>query len=225
MNIQKTVLICCAALIAASGIYYLKTTDYLSLATIQQHAAMLATWTHAHTYLAVLLYVSAVFISTVCYIPATILLCILGGFLFGSLRATIYAVSGVTLGSMLMFILVRYYFGNYVKKKYPHFLAHLNKEAERYGDYYLLMLQIFPFTPTFIINTGAGLTSICLWNFTWATYVGLIPGTFIYTFAGSKLRDIKQLDDILSWQLMALLIMLSALALLPVILKKMKRTA
>lgn len=217
---KKNLLIGAILIAVITGIFFIKPSTYINLATIQQHATTMYTWTHAHITLAIFLYMAIMFLITFLYIPAAVILSVTGGFLFGPIRGTVYAISGVTLGSMLMFILVRYYFGNYVQRRYAHLLKKLNAEADTYGDYYLLMLQLFPFTPTFVINTCAGLTKISLWTFGWTTYIGMIPGTFIYAFAGSKLHTIKSLRDIVSWDLITLLIMMSALAVLPIVLKR-----
>ena len=71
-----------------------------------------------------------------------------------------------------------------VKKWRSRDIAHFNKEIADYGGFYLLILQFLPFTPTFIINIVAGLSSISAWTFVWTTAVGMAPGTVIYSLAG-----------------------------------------
>jgi uncharacterized membrane protein YdjX (TVP38/TMEM64 family) len=79
------------------------------------------------------------------------------------------------------------------------------------------MLQLLPATPTFLINTLAGLTSISLWTFVWTTFVGIIPGSLLYTYAGQKLYTITSLWDIFSVPVILIFVLLALSALIPVI--------
>lgn len=44
-----------------------------------------------------------------------------------------------------------------------------------------------PFVPFDPISYAAGLTSMSAWSFTWATGLGQLPATIIYSYIGSTL--------------------------------------
>jgi uncharacterized membrane protein YdjX (TVP38/TMEM64 family) len=220
MNHNKKIILGTIILLAIL-ILYLALYNSFSLADIQRHAATLQNQINAHPQFAIVCYLALFILATFLYLPVTVILCVAGGFFFGVWPATLYALLGATIGSVSMFILVRYILGNYVQKKYRDQLKAFNKEIEKYGHYYLLMLQFSPFTPTFVINTFAGLTKLSLWTFTWATALGLAPGTFLYTASGEKLLTLSSTRDLLSPYMILLLVGLGILALTPVILRRM----
>jgi len=145
---------------------------------------------------------------------------LLGGFLFGALVAALYVNIGTTIGSTLSFLTFRYFLGAYVQERYKDKLVDLNAHIKKNGARYLLILQIFPVTPSFLINTLSGLTKIRLWTFVWTTSVGILPGSLVYTFAGRQLGIIESTKDILSWPMVVALILLACMAFLPLIIKK-----
>lgn len=164
---------------------------------------------------AVCIYLLSMIISTSVFIPITVLLTVAGGYLFGWFYGTLYAVAGATLGSIVLFLLVRYGIGNYVQQRYALQLAWLNAELDQHGASYLLVLQLLPVTPTWLINIGAGLTPISLWTFMWTTSLGILPGSVMYAYAGQRLYEIESVRDIMTWDIALLFIALALLAAIP----------
>jgi len=117
----------------------------------------------------------------------------------------------------------RYILGSSLQKKYASKLEKFNKDMEANGKYYLLTLRLIPVFPFFLINLMAGLTNIRLSTFFWTTAVGILPGSFVFTYAGSALNDIESPGDIISGKVLAALIFLGVMATLPVIIKKFGR--
>lgn len=198
-------------------VYYCAIHQYITRDQLIKHAHYLHAIVAQYYIPAVIFYCLFFIAATVLYLPITILLTIAGGFLFGIGYGLLYATLSATLGSTIVFLLVRYLIGNFVQKRYKNQLATFNEALERHGYNYLLMLQLLPATPTFLINTLAGLTSISLWTFVWTTFVGIIPGSLLYTYAGRKLYTITSLWDIFSVPIILIFILLALSALIPVI--------
>lgn len=57
----------------------------------------------------------------------------------------------------------------------------------RYGNRAILVARLLPFVSFDIISYGAGLTSITWWRFLWATGLGQLPATLVYSYLGEHL--------------------------------------
>ena len=58
---------------------------------------------------------------------------------------------------------------------------------ERYGDRAVLIARLLPFVSFDIISYGSGLTSMDFWRFFWATGLGQLPATLVYSYLGQNL--------------------------------------
>ena len=163
--------------------------------------------------LAVLAYM-AMMVGIVAFgVPVSIPFSIIGGFLFGGLMGGIYSLIAVTIGASTAFLAVRYLIGKRVQAKYADQLKKFNEDMRRYGPSYILTLNLLPLTPFFLINILAGLTPISLFNFAWTTALGIMPANFVYTFAGKQLGTIDHIGDIMSTQMIFIMILISAFAI------------
>ena len=156
-------------------------------------------------------------------VPGATILTLSGGFLFGAIFGTIYVNIGATTGATLAFLFSRYLIGDWVQKRHMEKLARFNKELEVNGYGYLLTLRFIPLFPFFLINIFAGLTKISLKTFIWTTSVGILPGSFVYAFAGSQLTHIESPKDILSGKIILAFVLLGIFAILPVIIGHIRR--
>jgi uncharacterized membrane protein YdjX (TVP38/TMEM64 family) len=195
--------------------------DRINIQLLQEKAHIFEAYVKQHWFLSLFLFCFLFMVVTILSLPVTILLTVASGYLFGVTVGTIASVVGATLGGCIVFLIVRYVIGSWVQHRYSAQLRVFNHEVKYYGGYYLLMLQILPVTPVFIINLFAGVSPLSLWTYFWATIIGLLPGTLIYTLAGQKLHTIDSLKDILSWHNMAILALLAAASLIPMILKRL----
>jgi len=77
------------------------------------------------------------------------------------------------------------------------------------------MMHILPMTPTIVINVLAGLSSMSVWSFAWATAGGILPGTIVHVLIGEELLALTSLHGLLSWQTIGVLTLLALLVLVP----------
>ena len=153
-------------------------------------------------------------------IPVASIFTIGGGFLFGTLAGTVYTNIGATFGATCIFLLVRYYLGIYVQKRYQKQLKQFNDEFAANGTHYLLSVRLVSVVPFFIINVCAGLTNVTLMQFMITTAFGILPGSLVYSYAGQQLMHINTLSDIITLPVVLAFVALALLSLLPVIIKK-----
>lgn len=186
----------------------------LTLTVIQEHADYLYNFVQKNYLISSIVFCFILGISTICFIPITVLLTVVGGFLFGTYAGTLLSVLSVTIGACIIFFIVRNFVGKKIQKKYASKLTVFNKELKKYGGYYILALHLLPVASVFIISLGAGLSQISLNIFFLVTALGILPGTAIYAFAGQQLQELESLSQLESSQLLVALTGLALLVLL-----------
>jgi uncharacterized membrane protein YdjX (TVP38/TMEM64 family) len=91
----------------------------------------------------------------------------------------------------------------WVQRKLQARLSAINAGVEKEGGYYLFALRLAPVFPFFVINLAMGLTPMRARTFYWVSQLGMLPGTIIYVYAGTQLRQFE-----LTWQLALALVLL-----------------
>ena len=118
--------------------------------------------------------------------PGAELLTIAGGFLFGRWLGTAYAVIGATAGATIMFLAARAGLAGLAARAGPwvrRFETGFRKDALSY----LLVLRLVPLFPFWLVNLVAGAIGMRLWVYVLGTFIGIIPGAFVYASLGSGL--------------------------------------
>jgi len=196
--------------------------DLLSFNMLQENKEQLINFVDENYLFAVIGFILIYIIVIGLSIPGATVLTITGGFLFGSFLGTVYTNIGATAGAIIVFLLARYLIGDWVQKKWKKQLTKINQDIAKNGFSYLLTLRFIPLFPFFLINLAAGISKVNLRTFAWTTSIGIIPGSFVYAFAGNQISLITSVESILSPGIILALIMLGLLAAIPVILKKTK---
>jgi len=199
---------------AVVGFIYYKIGSSFSLQEIQEHAGRLKSFVQDHYFFSVGIYCLLFILSTVFALPVTSVLTILSGYLFGIVRGVFYSVSSATTGGVIVFLLVRYFFGDRIKRRFWKQSKKFTDKIKEEGYSYLLMVHLLPITPTQLINVLAGLSPLKLTTFAMISFLGLIPGTLLFAAAGRELSRIKSIHDILTVPMFLLLVALALLALL-----------
>jgi len=199
---------------------YVGISNYVSLEAIKANAVYIKNFISYNYALSVFIYIIILMLASFFSIPITVILNLVAGFFYGAIVGALYVNIGVTLGATLSFFAFRYLLGSFVQDRYAEKLKNFNKNIEKNGYSYLLSLQLFPATPTMLINICSGLTLLKPWTFIWTTSLGILPGSLIYTFAGQQLSKIENTRAILSWPIIIVFIMLAFASLLPVLLHR-----
>lgn len=220
MNAKNLIFFLCAAGITALLFWY--GSDYLTLEKFKMHKASLEVMVDQHYVVSVLLFVGVGFLTSFSMLPVSLLLALVGGFLFGAVQGAVYTCISITAGATLMLIILRNFCSPWVERRYGHRLHKFNEELEKYGVNYLLMINLLTIVPFFIVSLLVSLTKLSLGTFAWTLFVGFLPASLIFAFAGRQLGSVQSLGDILSAKMMFALFLLALLALLPIIIKRFK---
>lgn len=150
-------------------------------------------------------------------IPGTLVLTLLAGAIFGVFTGTLLVMGSSTIGASIAFLMARYLFRDFMTRKFHKQFINMDRKIRTEGRVYLLILRMIPVSPFVVINNVMGLTNMRLWTFFYVTYLGMLPGTVIYIFAGQKISQIDDVSKILSWPIV---ISLTLIGLLPILTKK-----
>ena len=128
-----------------------------------------------------------IFQSVVAPLPAFLITFANAG-LFGWIPGAILSWSSAMAGAALCFFIAKY-FGREVVEKLTSKAALNSVDGffNRYGKYAILIARLLPFISFDIVSYAAGLTSMKFWPFFWATGLGQLPATLIYSYVGGML--------------------------------------
>jgi len=111
---------------------------------------------------------------------------------------------------------------DWVESKFGDRLESIQAGFARNAFSYLMTLRLIPAFPFFLVNLVSGLTRVNLGTYVIATAIGIIPGSFVFAFAGRQLGTINSLREIASPPVLLAFTFLGLLALLPIIYRKLQ---
>jgi len=206
-----------AAFVASGGL------DYLSLDTLKAHRTTLVAYAHAHFAaafaIAFLLYV----LGTLFSLPGGSVASLAVGFVFGRWAGTILVVTAATVGSTLLFLAARYVLSDFARRRLGGVGARIIEGFTGNAFEYMLFLRLVPVFPYFLVNLAPALTTIPWRTYALATFLGIMPSTFVFVSLGQTLGSIESLADLVTWQTFGVLALLGVLGLLPILWRSRRR--
>ncbi len=136
------------------------------------------------------------------------------GVIFGPLMGSIYSIIGGTIGAIISFYIARVFGRGFVERVLKTHIDFCDKCTEKYIVYFIFISRLLPIFQFDIISYGAGLTNISLKKFAAATFFGMIPISFLFTYYGQAIFLGSWFTAIIS---MTIII---AILLVPVLIKK-----
>ena len=211
-------------LIGIGAFVYFDLGQYLSLDSLKANRDLLLNYTETHYAAAVGLFILIYILQTTFSLPGGAILTLTGGFLFGSLMGTVFVNVGATVGATLAFLAARYLLHDWVEQKFGDRLGPIQSGFAKNAFSYLMTLRLIPAFPFFLVNLVSGLTRVNLGTYILATSIGIIPGSFVYAFAGRQLGSINSLSEIASPPVLLAFTLLGLLALMPIAYRKWTNT-
>jgi uncharacterized membrane protein YdjX (TVP38/TMEM64 family) len=157
------------------------------------------------------------------FIPGT-LLTGLGAAIFGAYWGFLYVWVGAMFGASAAFWIGRTLGREFAASLIGDKLKRYDDAVERNGFATVLYLRLvyFPFTP---MNFGMGLTKVHFWDYFFGTGLGIIVGTFVFTFFIGTLKDVwasGNWGELLSFKVFFSLGLFAFSFFIPKIIKKIK---
>ena len=172
-------------------------------------------------------------IACIAFIPGTIVT-LLAGLAFGAVWGTVIVSLASTVGAVLSFLIARYVARDAVEG----FLAkqawfeRFKNNMETDGFSFMLFARLMPVFPFNGLNYASGLVPIKFKDYVLASWIGMLPGTFVYVYLGEtgcKLIDPiiagngLQLEPEVKFRIFATFGLLGLLSILPVVIKKFRK--
>lgn len=195
---------------------------YLSLDAIKANRDALLAFTQQH-FAASLAIAFVVYVAVTAFsLPGGLVMSLTVGFLFGRWVGTALVVAAATIGATLVFAAARYVFADAARKRLGALGERINAGFTENAFSYLLFLRLVPLFPFFLVNLAPAFTSIPLPTYVLATFVGIIPGTFVFVNLGQTLGRIESLQGLVSAETLGAFALLGVFALVPVAIRKLR---
>ncbi len=207
--------------------------DYLSFDTLARQRETLLAAVAENRVTAALIYVALYALAVAFAFPAASVLTISGGFLFGWLAGGLLTAFAATLGATALFLAARTALSDVLREKAGPRIQRLREGFNHNAFTYLLVLRLAPVFPFFVVNIAPAIFGVRLRTFVAATAIGILPGTFVYTYLGEGLDNALlsaveagrplSIEDLNTPQLTIALAALACVAAIPVIIRQLKR--
>ena len=207
--------------------------DYLSLSVLAEQRDVLKGYVADNTLTAILGYLALYALAVAFSFPAASILTIFGGFLFGWLLGGVLTAVAATTGAIAIFLAARSAFGDVLRKKAGPFAAKLADGFARDAFSYLFVLRLAPIFPFFIMNIAPAFFAVKLRTYAVATFFGILPGTFAYSWLGQGLDSViiaasaagreVSVTDLVTPEITAAFAGLAVVAAIPTLIRKIRQ--
>lgn len=225
-GLQRYLPLIAIAVVALIGAFTLR--DYISFDVLRDNREALLAFRDDNFLLTVLLFIAG-YVAVVGFsLPGAVIVTLTGGFLFGTVLGTVFNVTGATLGAILIFLAARMGLGNRLKEKMDAsdgMVAKIKKGIDENQWSMLFFIRLVPAVPFFVANLIPAFVGVPLFRFAVSTFLGIIPGSLVYTSVGAGLGEVfargetPNLGIIFEPHILLPILGLTALSVLPVLIK------
>lgn len=201
---------------------------FVSPEALKEHHTALKGWVADNGVLAVLAYMGVYAAMIAFSVPGGAVMTVAGGLLFGTLLATASVVIAATLGATAVFMAVKWGLGDLLRARAGPTLKKMEAGFRENALSYLLVLRLVPLFPFWLVNLAPAFLGVSLRVYVVGTFLGIIPGTFVFALVGNGAGAVLEAGGALDFrivfkpEILAPIIGLAALALIPVIYKRLR---
>jgi uncharacterized membrane protein YdjX (TVP38/TMEM64 family) len=217
-------------IVAAVGAFTLR--DTLSFEALRDNREALLAFRDANYALTVLLFMLAYVVIVAFSLPGATIETLTGGFLFATFPGALFNVTAATVGATLIFLAARWGLGERLAAKMETSEGTVKRIKDGIDENQwsmLFLIRLVPAVPFFVANLVPALVGVPLKRFVISTFLGIIPGGVVYTSVGAGLGQVFErgetpnLGIIFEPQILLPLLGLCLLALLPMLIKALRR--
>jgi len=139
-------------------------------------------------------------IGSILFFPGTPLT-LLAGATLGVFWGTVVSLVGNTLGAALAFLFSRFLFQDLVKRKIVSRYKKISSYEEAFfekGLSTVLFLRLIPLFPFNVLNYALCVTRVSFKDYFLGTFLGIIPGTFLFVYFGDSVAQFNYVHIIFS---------------------------
>lgn len=213
-------------IVAAVGAFALR--DYLSFDALRDNREALIAFRDENFALTIAAFIAAYVAIVGFSLPGAAIATLTGGFLFGTALGTVVNVTGATLGASAIFLAARMGLGDKLKARMEAsdgLVSKIKKGLDENQWSMLFFIRLVPAVPFFVANLIPAFLGVPLRRFVISTFLGIIPGSLVYTSVGAGLGEVfangdtPNLGIIFEPHILLPILGLCALSLMPVVIK------
>jgi uncharacterized membrane protein YdjX (TVP38/TMEM64 family) len=195
---------------------------WLDFGALKANRARLLAFTERHYAVTIVAVAVGYIVLTALSLPEGVLLSLAAGFLLGRWVGAGVVVIAATIGSTLAFLAARYLFADTARRRMGPRLKRLARGFEEDAFSYLLFLRLVPLFPFWLVNLVPAFTPVTTRTFAGATFIGIIPGSFVFCNLGRRLATLESARDLFDRETLIALALLGVLSLAPIAWKKLR---
>ena len=216
-------------LVAVLGAVFLK--DYLTFDALAENREALIAFRDANYVLTVLAFIAVYIVIVAFSLPGATIATLTGGFLFATFPGALFNIIGATVGATIIFLAARWGLGEKLAAKMDQSEGTVKRIKSAIDDNQweaLFLIRLVPAVPFFVANLVPALVGVPLVRFVITTFLGIIPGSVVYTSVGAGLGDVfargetPNLGIIFEPSILLPILGLCALAALPIVIKALR---
>ncbi|KAF0676171.1 TVP38/TMEM64 family protein [Profundibacterium mesophilum] len=205
--------------------------DHLTFDALAENRERLIAFRDAN-YIGTLLAFAGIYVVIVAFsLPGATLATLTGGFLFATFPGVLYNVTAATIGASGLFLAARWGLGERLAARMERAggaVRRIKAGIDENQWSMLFLIRLLPAVPFFVANLVPALVGVAFHRFVVTTFLGIIPGTLVFTSVGAGLGgvfargEMPDLGLIFEPRIILPILGLSALAALPIILKALR---
>jgi uncharacterized membrane protein YdjX (TVP38/TMEM64 family) len=163
-------------------------------------------WIQASGWVGMLWFIVLYTLTCVFFLPGSALT-VGAGAIYGFWGGTVLVTISSTVGAVVNFLTARYLMRAFVLRHLSHSpkFRSLDRAIEKEGAQVVLVSRVSPVVPHSLVSYIAGVTKISFWKFSFASFLGFIPISVAYSYAGALLGAVARTrlqittNDPLNW--------------------------
>lgn len=221
-------------ILVVAFIGFLTLRDYFTFESLRDNREALLAFRDANYPGTVLVFIG-IYIAIVAFsLPGASVATLTGGFLFATFPGVLFNLVGATIGAALIFLAAKWGMGQRLAAKMESSEGAIKKIKDGIDENQwsvLFLMRLVPAVPFFVANLIPALVGVSLFRFVVSTFLGIIPGSLVFTSIGAGLGDVFEsgempnLGIIFEPQILLPILGLSALAALPIVIKFFRNKA
>lgn len=219
------------AILAVAAIGAITLGDLLSFETLAENRERLIAFRDANYAATVAVFIAAYVVIVAFSLPGATIATLTGGFLFATFPGALFNVAAATVGATLIFLAARWGLGDRLAARMDAGegrIQRIKRGIDENQWEMLFLIRLVPAVPFFVANLLPALVGVPLHRFMVTTFLGIIPGTVIFTSVGAGLGEVFARGDapdlgiIFEPHVLLPILGLAALAALPIVLKALR---
>ncbi|MEL7026423.1 MAG: VTT domain-containing protein [Pseudomonadota bacterium] len=215
--------------VAVIGAFTLR--DYLLFEALAENREALIAFRDANYLLTVAAFIAAYVVIVAFSLPGASIATLTGGFLFATFPGALFNVAAATVGATAIFLAARWGFGEKLGAKLEGSEGAVKKIKDGIDENQwsmLFFIRLVPAVPFFLANLIPSFLEVPLHRFVISTFLGIIPGTVVYTSVGAGLGEVFARGEtpnfgiIFEPHILLPILGLAALSVLPIVIKALR---